>query len=297
MANSRIGVEQLTLFEMLSDVADSSVTYDDAQAITKRLMKIGYAHESSAEKQFADDQTVAVYDENGDITLTIDVTDFTEDEIATLMGQTMSNGIRTPSDDDTKPYFCVSFKSKKRDGGYKYFKFLKVKFQEPDGELETKKGPKSPQTDKIIGMCIQRLYDGRRKRIADDGADTWVAATGTAWFTSADISPDVTAPTVAIDPVGDATDVAIDTTVEWTFSKVMLESTITTANFTVIDALGVTVAGTIALDATEKVVTFTPTASLDNLLVYITNVNLNVKDKANLALAAASSTIFTTVAE
>ena len=295
-ANSRIGIEQLTIFEMLSDVADSSVTYDDPQAFTKRLMKVVYAHEATTEKQFADDQTVALYDENGDITITIDVTDFTEDEYATVMGQTMSNGIRSPLDSDTKPYFCVSFKAKKRDGGYKYFKFLKVLFTEPDGELETKKGPKSPQTDKLVGTCIQRLYDGRRKRIADDGADTWIAATGTEWFTSADISPDSTAPTVTIDPLGDATDEAITTTVEWTFSKVMLESTITTANFTVIDALGVTVAGTIALDATEKVVTFTPTASLDNALVYVTNVNLNVKDKANLPLAAASSTIFTTVA-
>jgi phi13 family phage major tail protein len=188
MANSRIGAETFTIAEVLTDTVSATPTYDTPYAFTKKLIKIGVKNAGSIEKQYADDQTVDVIVEDGDITIEIESTDLTEDEKATLFGQTMSNGIRTPDPaNDVRPYFCVMWKSKKRNGNYKYYKILKVIFQEPDEDFETKKEKTTPQTDKITGIGIQRIYDGLRKRVADADSTSYVSATGTNWFASGDI--------------------------------------------------------------------------------------------------------------
>lgn len=295
-ANSRIGAENFTVSKILTDVAGDSTTYDTPYEFTKKLIKLGVKNKSSTEMQYADDQTVDVYSEDGDIDLDIENTDITEDEKALLFGQTMAAGVRTPSPSDVKPYFCVMWKSKKRDGTYKYYKILKVMFKEPDEDFETKKDKTAPQTDKIQGVGIQRLSDGRRKRIADASSASWVAGTGTGWFTTGDISPDTTPPTVIVSPLDTATDVAITANITWTFDEAILASLVTAANFFVMKADGTPVAGALSIGTNDTVVTFDPTSSLDNSTDYIAIATTGVKDKSGNALAATSVSNFTTVA-
>jgi|GEM_PF-267544 len=296
MANSRTGVEQLTVAEILSDVAGGATTYDTPYEFTKKLMMVGVSEEKASEKQYADDMTVDIYSEDGDITIDIDVTNLTEDEKAMLLGQTMAAGIRSPSPNDEKPYFCVMWKGKKRNKKYKYCKVLKVKFSEPDETYETQKGASMPQVDKFIGIGIQRLSDGRRKRVADEDSATWVAATGTDWFTTGDISPDVTPPTVGVVPVDTTADVAIDVNVVWTFDKAIQSALVNAANFFLMKADGTPVAGALSIGTSDTVVTLNPTVDLDNLTEYIAICTSNVKDLSGNALAANSVSNFTTIA-
>lgn len=296
MANSRIGAESLTLSKILTDVAGGSTTYDTPFAISKKLIKIGVKNNTSAEPQYADDQAVDIYTEDGDITLDIDITDLTEDEKATIFGQTMSAGVRSPGPSDVRPYFAVSWKSKKRNRSYKYYKVLKVMFSEPDEDFSTKEGPAKPQTDKISGLGIQRLSDGLRKRIADADSATYIAGTGSGWFTTGDISPDITPPTVAVVPADAAVAQLATVNVVWTFDEAIQPALATDANFTLTKADGTAVAGAVTIDATNTIVTFNPTVSLDAAGVYIAFASKNVKDMSGNALAANSVTNFTVAA-
>jgi len=295
-ANSRIGAEQLTLSKVLTDTAGGSTTYDTPLAITKKLMKISVKNSSSADPQYADDQTVDIYSDDGDVTIEIDMTDLTEDEKAIIFGQTMAAGIRTPTPNDVKPYFSVSWKSKKRNSSYKYYKILKVQFKEPDEDFETKKEKNSPQTDKITGTGIQRLSDGIRKRIADADSTSYVSATGTNWFTTGDISPDVTPPTVTVVPADTDVDVAKTANVVWTFDEAILPATMTAANFFVIKSDGTAVAGALSIGTNDTIVTFNPTSDFTNSAAYISIATTGVKDKSGNALAANCVANFTIVA-
>jgi phi13 family phage major tail protein len=260
-------------------------------------MKIGVKNSSSMDAIYADDQTVDMIYDDGDVEIEIEITDLTEDEKALIFGQTMSAGVRTPNPTtDQRPYFAVSWKSKKRDLTYKYYKILKVMFKEPDEDFETRKEKTAAQTDKITGTGIQRISDKLRKRIADASSTTWVAGTGTGWFTTGDISPDTTPPTISsVVPADAATGVATSAVIVWTFSEAILASTATSANFLLCTAAGVAKAGTVTINPANTIVTFTPTTALaGSSTVYIATVTTNVKDASGNALAANSVTKFTT---
>jgi phi13 family phage major tail protein len=284
LANSRIGAEQLTLSKLLTDVAAGSTTYDTPFGITKKLIKIGIKNGSTMEFQRADDQAVDVYADDGDVTIDIDITDLTEDEKALIFGQTMAAGVRTPSPSDVRPYFSVSWKSKKRSGAYKYYKLLKVMFKEPDEDFDTMPVPAKPQPDKISGVGIQRLSDGLRKRVADSESTSYVAATGTNWFTAGDITADAVAPTISSTlPAANAVSVVIaGFTFAWTFNKAILPCTVKSGNFFLISDVAMTiVAGTLSQNAAGTVITFTPTAPLTTGLVYKAVATSDVTDLSN----------------
>lgn len=292
MANSRIGAENLTLAKMLTDVADVATTYDTPFAISKKLIKISVKQASSMDPQYADDQSVDVYAEDGDITIDIDVTDLTEDEKAIILGNTVAAGVRSPAKTDTKPYFAASWKSKKRDGTYKYYKILKVMFTEGDEEFETKKDKTTPQTDKISGTGIGRLSDGLRKRVADASSPSYVAASVANWFTAGDITPDTTPPTVTVAPIDTATNQAATVNVVWTFDEAILASLVTddptgtNPYFFVMKADGTAVAGALTIGTNDTVVTFNPTDNLTAGADYVSICTTGVKDKSGNALAA-----------
>jgi phi13 family phage major tail protein len=291
MANSRIGAETLTLAKLLTDVAGGATTYDTPFGISKKLISIGVKHSGSMDPQHADDQTADVYVEDGDVTIDINVTDLTEDEKAIIFGQTMAAGVRAPAPADVRPYFAVSWKSKKRNASYKYYKILKVIFREPDEDFATKAEKAVPQTDTISGTGIQRMSDGLRKRVADADAASWVVGTGTGWFTTGDISPDVTPPTVTVAPIDAAANQAATVNIVWTFNEAILASQVTdhpdetNPLFTVMKADGTIVEGALTIGTSDTVVTFNPTENLTAGADYISFCK-GVKDKSGNALAA-----------
>ena len=286
-ANSRIGAEQFTVAKLLTDPAGGTATYDTPYAFTKKLIKLGVKNESSLEKQYADDQTVDVIAEDGDITISIDITDCTEDEKALLLGQTMVAGVRTPNPaTDVRPYFCAMWKSKKRSGVYKYYKILKVMFEEPSEDFETKKEKTSHQPDALTGTGIQRIADGFRKRVADASAASWLAATGTNWFVTGDLTPDVTPPTVTVTPIDTAANQVATVNIVWTFDEAILPECVTAANFFVIKADGTPVPAALSIGTNDTVVTLNPTDPLDAGGAYISIATTGIKDKSGNALAA-----------
>ena len=112
-----------------------------------------------------------------------------------------------------------------------------------------------------------------------------------------DTYDDETAPSIdSITPVDEGTDIAVDTTIEWTFSEDIQQRDITTGNFNVTDATGAEIAGTLSYSSSSFVVTFTPDANLANDTLHLTFVSGEVRDMAGNAMGDNHRTSFTTVA-
>jgi hypothetical protein len=107
---------------------------------------------------------------------------------------------------------------------------------------------------------------------------------------------DNTAPTiVSRTPGNGATGVSVGTNVSVIFSEPMQQATITTTNITLTPTGGgAAIAGTMTYDAGTNTATFDPTNDLENNKSYTITVTTGVKDVAGNALAAQSTSTFTT---
>jgi hypothetical protein len=130
-----------------------------------------------------------------------------------------------------------------------------------------------------------------------DVAGNALASTFTSTFTTA-AAPDTTAPTiVSRSPVNGATGVPVTAVDSIVFSEAMDSTTINGTTIQLKDSTGAAVAGTVSYIVATKTATFTPTAPLKNNAKYTLIVTTGVKDLAGNALAAQSTSTFTTVAD
>jgi hypothetical protein len=131
-----------------------------------------------------------------------------------------------------------------------------------------------------------------------DVAGNAMAAQFTSTFTTVPI-PDNTAPTIITrSPANNATGVATNAVVTIQFSEAMDQATINTTNIKLnVTTGGAAVAGTVSYDAGTNTATFTPTSALSNNTGYTVTITTGVKDVAGNALAAQSTSTFTTVAD
>lgn len=123
------------------------------------------------------------------------------------------------------------------------------------------------------------------------------SADGYKLFKFADDDTDAVAPTVSsVSPADAATDVAIAANITVTFSEAVRSSDVNTRTIIVHDDAGTVVAGAVTLSADGTQAVFNPTSDLANSTKYHVVVVAGIRDVAGNALAATSSTEFTTVA-
>jgi ice-binding like protein/Big-like domain-containing protein len=108
-------------------------------------------------------------------------------------------------------------------------------------------------------------------------------------------SPSTPPSVVSVVPVGAATGICQGAVVTATFSKAMNPSTINTGTFK-LAAGTVAVTGTVSLDTTELVATFTPSSALALNTSYTATITTGAQDQFGNALAADFSWMFTTAA-
>ncbi len=131
---------------------------------------------------------------------------------------------------------------------------------------------------------------------AKDLAGNPLAANFSCSFTTGP-GPDTTPPTVILtNPACGATGVALNKSVNVTFSEAMDPLTITTANFTLAGPGTTPVVGTVAYDALTNIATFNPTSNLASNTLYTFTVTTGVRDLAGNPMAADYVCSFTTAA-
>src|SRR5205814_167565 len=122
-------------------------------------------------------------------------------------------------------------------------------------------------------------------------------ATDFSWNFTTGVTPDTTRPTVsATGPANGATAVAINHTINATFSEAMDPLTINTASLRVTGPGGTAVIGTVGYDVSSKIATLTPVIALAPNAAYTATMTAGAKDLAGNALGANFVWSFTTAA-
>lgn len=113
--------------------------------------------------------------------------------------------------------------------------------------------------------------------------------------TEGDVGETTLASTVsATVPAAGETDVAPNRKITATFNRAMNAATITTATFTLTDAGGAPVAGTVAYDAANRIAAFTPSADLASAAQHTARLTTGITDSAGNPLPSDVTWNFTT---
>jgi phi13 family phage major tail protein len=289
----RIGLKNL-YYAILTKDDSTGVAYNVPVKIAG-LISAKTSPASDTLTVYADDGPSEQVNQLGTIALDLETKDLPLEVQAALLGHTVSGGMIIKKDTDIAPYVAIGYQSTKNNGKNRLMWLLKGKFSLPDDEDKTKEDKASAQTPKISGTFMRRDYDGQWQRVTDEDMASFIPSVGQNWFTSVEQAPDTTAPTVTVTPANNATAVAAGTAIVWTFNEQILASTVNKANFMVQKAdASAQVTGTLSLDATGKVVTFTPSANLTAATQYMAIATVGVQDLYGNALATPSVTKFTT---
>lgn len=118
------------------------------------------------------------------------------------------------------------------------------------------------------------------------------------WCFTTGATVDVLAPTVlSTQPGTDATGVAINQSINATFSEAMAPSTLNSTTFTLTGPNQLTIAGLITYDSTSNIASFKPSAPLAENTTYAAAITTGAEDRAGNALAANYTWNFSTGAQ
>ncbi|MDB5053149.1 MAG: phage major tail protein phi13 family [Bacilli bacterium] len=279
---------------MTSDAIGVVTTYSEPVLLAPAIMA-SMKPKSSTTVLYADDGAADVATAVGEIVVTLEVSKLPIAMQGLILGHTVAGGVLTRNVGDIAPFFALGFQAGKSNGSARYRWIFKGKAEVLPDDYKTKADKVDFQTVKITITFVKRDYDGAYDKIADSDDPGFLAATGTNWFTAVQGAADVTPPTVTIVPADAAAAVIVSSPVTWTFNEAIQDSCVTGANFALIaDVAGTTVSGALSLDATKRIVSFTPTGNLTAATVYRAIATVGVKDLAGNPLATNKVTKFTT---
>ncbi len=294
-----MGVDSAYYALITSPQADNDtaavIGYDTPVAIDGTI-KIGLKNNNSEETLFADNGPYATAQAFSGVEVEIEIAEASLAQIAVFTGATYSGGQLLQSGDDLPPYLALMFRALKADGSYRYVALLKGRLTPVDDTLETKSDKVKFQTVTLKGTFIMRQFvetsggaagKSLYKKSSDDGTD---------WFTVANlVGASISALTVTPTPADGASSVSKATPgIKWTFNNKITSAYVNAGNFSVTEADGTAVAGTLALSSDQREVAFTPTSALDATTTYIMLASSNVKDIYGQQKASNTISDFTT---
>jgi len=111
----------------------------------------------------------------------------------------------------------------------------------------------------------------------DTDMTTYVSTLGANWFNAVESNPSPLTCTAV--PIQGATGISKSTPIiTWTYSNAILSGQLSTNNFMVINSsTGAAVAGTLAIDSTNKIVSFAPSSALVATTLHIAVANVDVR--------------------
>lgn len=178
----RIGVSDLHVAKILTDVEGEETTYDTATRLAG-LINIGITKTVAEGELYADDRLDEYVAQQTAQEISINPKDISSEDEALLLGKQLDeNGGVLDGGDDNPPEFAVMFRSKKSDGSYQYRVLYRVKFRPFDETYDTQSNNVTFQTPTITGRSMARASDGAFGYKLDS-SETNTAVTK-AWFTA-----------------------------------------------------------------------------------------------------------------
>ncbi|MDR3585251.1 MAG: Ig-like domain-containing protein [Desulfosporosinus sp.] len=292
MSGTVIGLSNLVYAKLTSDTL-GGIVYGTVQTIAPAIeAKIN--PNASTEVLFADDGPSDVASTIGKIDLELNPQDVPMEVQADLLGHIITGGVIIRKSTDIAPYVAVGFKALKSNGGYRYIWLLKGLFAEVEQDFKTREDKVTFQTPKLKGMFLRRVFDAAWIKQTDTDMTTYVSTLGTNWFNAVESTPSPLTCTAV--PIQGATGVSKSAPIiSWTYSNAILSGQLSVNNFMVINSsTGAVVAGTLAIDSSNKIVTLTPSSALTASTLHIAVADVDVQDIYGQKLVANTVASWTT---
>jgi phi13 family phage major tail protein len=272
---SKIGLDNLYIAEV---TADSAAAYTaDTPAWLAPAAEASQEPSTAFQIQYADDQPYDVATSEGETKLALKITGLDLETLAMITGKVFDDTTgRMYDNGGIAPFMALGFRSKKSNGSYRYYWYLKGKFDMPKEAVATLADKPDPKTLDLSFTAIRTVYkfdlgdiDDSVKRVIGD--DDTAAFDDTGWFTQVQVPGVLTPSALAMSPSvpGDGTsNISITANQTLTFNNA-LPADAANHIMLILASDASQVAGTVTLDATKKIVTIDPTASLTNSVAYI----------------------------
>jgi phi13 family phage major tail protein len=272
---SVVGLDDL----YIAEVTDGSSSYSaESPEYFAPAAEASISPAFNREVQYADDRPFDVVQSEGESEIQLTVTALPPEMLAQVLGETFDSGsgrVFDTADPSSAPEYALGFRSKKSDGTYRYYWFLKGRFSKPSEEFATQGETPDIKQTQIVYTAIKTEYefdlDGSNragvKRVYGDSGATNFDATG--WFTEVQ-TPSVTSySALALDsstPADSATDVSVSADITLTFNNAVVSGAIN--NISLLDDSQDPVATTNSLSTNRLVITVDPDANLSASTTY-----------------------------
>lgn len=260
----------------VSDLYIAEVTKDDASAYTADTPEYlapaaEVTHEPAVNRktQYADDQPFDTMSSEGETTINLTVTGIPIEMLAKITGRVFDAATGRMFDNGgVPPYFALMFRSQKSNGSYRYYSYLKGRFDMPSEEAVTKADSPDPKTIKLTFIAIKTVYafdlgdidDGVKRVMGDEDTTNF---SGTNWFAQVQ-TPAVTAiSAIAVSsstPADEATGVSRTADITITFNNALVSGA--ENHVMLLDNANAPVAAAKSISVSKKIITINPTASL-----------------------------------
>jgi len=281
---SVVGIDQVYYALVTQD--DSSCYTAGTPAVLAPAISVSAEPNTSLETQYADNKPFDVMTGEGETKITFDATAIPIEVLATLLGKQFdaaTGRIFDSGGEAVPPDVALGFRSKKSNGSYRYYWYLKGKFSAPKEEADTQKEKMDPKPAQLMYTAVNTietfdLGDGGSeksvKRIMGDEDTTNFSATG--WFsevqTPSTTTPDALALSSSV-PVDEGTDISVSADQTLTFNNALIDNAI--YGIQLIDMTdGSPVAAAVSLNTTKKIITINPTADLTSARAYTISYNV-----------------------
>jgi phi13 family phage major tail protein len=274
---SYVGVDQIYYALVTQDDANGYVA--GTPAYLAPAMNVSQEPASSSKTQYADNQPFDVLTAEGETKVSCEITGLTASVLATLLGMTYDvTNARIFDNGGTPPYVALGFRAKKSDGTFRYFWFLKGRFNKPKEETPTQSDTADPKSVTLEFTAAKTVYvftlvggglaDSVKRVFGETSDANFVATT---WWNAVQVPAAGAVPgfTCTPAPADNATGVAVSIVPTLTFTNALITG-VTGILLTKND--GVIVATTITINAALKVITITPGANLTAAAKYLISV-------------------------
>ncbi len=279
---SVVGIDQVYYALVTQD--DSSGYTTGTPVVLAPAINLSAEPTTSLETQYADNKPFDVMAGEGETKLTFDATAIPIQTLAILLGKQFdaASGRIFDAGGEAVPLdVALGFRSKKSNGKYRYYWYLKGKFSAPKEEASTQTDRMDPKPAQMMYTAVNTMHlfdlgDGGEtksmKRVVGD-QDT-LNFDETDWFSQVQ-TPTTTVPAaLALSssiPADDAIDILISADLTLTFNNALTDASINGVSLVDLST-GLAVAAAVTLNTPKKVITVNPTADLSNsqeyLLVY-----------------------------
>jgi len=273
---SKIGLDSLYVAEVL---VDSAATFTaDTPAWLAPAAEASQEPATSFQIQYADDQPYDVATAEGESKIGLKITGLDLEMLAQITGKVFDPTTgRMYDNGGSAPFMALGFRSLKSNGGYRYYWFLKGKFDMPKEAIATLADKPDPKTLDLTYTAIRTVHkwslgggvtDSVKRVVGDTDTDAFSA---TGWFTQVQVPGVATPSALALSssvPTDGASNISITANQTLTFNNALPSDAVNHVML-ILASDASQIAGTVTLDATKKIITIDPTSSLANSTAYI----------------------------